>query len=41
MRKTNLTEITDGLQDKWEIQLRKGTLELVILAALKSDSYMD
>jgi PadR family transcriptional regulator, regulatory protein PadR len=25
-----------GLQDKWEIQLRKGTLELVILAALKN-----
>lgn len=25
----------DNLKDKWDVQLRKGTLELVILAALK------
>ena len=25
----------DNLNDKWDVQLRKGTLELVILAALK------
>lgn len=29
---------TDDLQEKWQIQLRKGALELVILAALRDRS---
>jgi PadR family transcriptional regulator PadR len=29
----------ENLNDKWDVQLRKGTLELVILAALKERSF--
>lgn len=28
-------QVTDNLTEKWEVQLRKGTLELAILAALQ------
>lgn len=35
MTESTSHEPTDNPQDKWEIQLRKGTLELVMLAALQ------